>query len=182
MQRLNVGSSALSVASRLDRCSASKLARNRASPRGPVAKTFLTSITKKAHERSTSACSRPAVIARNGTRGPSHCNPRLTRLASLPLPGRPWFEPLLVVAFAASCRHSTGSAPPGACPGGRDETVFGAIVVHRADARPAWVLVPRDGDPRGAVAAVVITGGTSYAATTLSTLVEARLQKSGFPS
>jgi hypothetical protein len=98
------------------------------------------------------------------------------------LPGRPWFAPLVVIAFAASCRHSTGSAPPGSCPGGQDEALFGAIVVHKADARPAWVLVPRDGDPRGAVAAVVITGGASYASTVLSALVEARLEKSGFSS
>ncbi len=111
-----------------------------------------------------------------------HCNPHVIRLASSPLPGRPCFALLSVVAFAASCRHSTGSAPPGSCPGGQDEAVLGAIVVHKADARPAWVLVPREGDPRAAVAAVVITGGASYASTTLSALVEARLQKSGFPS
>jgi hypothetical protein len=44
------------------------------------------------------------------------------------------------------------------------------------------VLVPRDGDPQGAVGVVVVTGGTSYASTVLSALLEARLEKSGFAS
>jgi hypothetical protein len=62
-----------------------------------------------------------------------------------------------------------------------DEKVAGASVL-RSDGRPTWVLVPRDGDPQGAVGVVVVTGGTSYAATVLSALLEARLQKSGFGS
>ncbi len=54
--------------------------------------------------------------------------------------------------------------------------------MQKAAGRPNLVLVLRDGDPRAAVAAVVVTGGNSYASTGLSALLEARLQKSGFPS
>jgi hypothetical protein len=88
---------------------------------------------------------------------------------------------LAFIALAgASCRHAPGTAPPGACPQYVDEKVAGAAVL-RSDDRPSWVLVPREGDPQGAVGVVVVTGGTSYASTALSAVLEARLQKSGFP-
>jgi hypothetical protein len=81
--------------------------------------------------------------------------------------------------MTASCRHSAGTAAPGACPGYVDEKVSGAAVL-RSGERPAWALVSRDGDPVAAVAAVVVTGGSSYASTALSALLEARVTRAGF--
>jgi hypothetical protein len=107
------------------------------------------------------------------------CARRLCKDASLPgLTGRSWHAPLFVV-FAAGCGHSAASAPPGYCPGPAEDATA-AIEVQRSGERPSVALVIREGDPRGAVAAVVVTAAGSYASTGLAALLEARLQRAGF--
>ena len=82
--------------------------------------------------------------------------------------------------MAVGCGHSGASPPPGFCPGLAEDGVLSGIEVKRPDDRPSVALVVRDGDPRGAVAAVVVTAASPYASTGLAALVEGRLQRAGF--
>jgi hypothetical protein len=70
---------------------------------------------------------------------------------------------------------------PGLCPS-PEETALSGIEVRRSEVRPSVALVVRDGDPHGAVSAVVVTAAGSYASAGLAAVLEARLQKAGFAS
>jgi hypothetical protein len=100
-------------------------------------------------------------------------------LASPGLAGRSWHAPFFVV-LAAGCGHAGASLPPGFCAGPVEDAALAGIEVKRAEGRPSVALVVREGDPRGAVAAVVVTAAGSYASTGLAALLEARLQRLGF--
>ena len=91
-----------------------------------------------------------------------------------------WGSRCVAAIVAVGCGHSGASPPPGFCAGLAEDGALSGIEVKRPDDRPSVALVVREGDPRGAVAAVVVTAASSYASTGLAALVEARLQRAGF--
>ena len=77
------------------------------------------------------------------------------------------------------CGHSPVAPPSGYCRTAAVDSPLGAVAVRRASGRPPVALVMREGDPRQAVSAWIVAGGSSAASTALAALLEARLRKAG---